>query len=123
MVHGPSIGRVMLDATAVINKLPGWKTSFDYFVVRDFFELYYEYLLALTDLAKIGKHVFRFERPTGLEGGAVGRSINSVTPAQIRFYRKWSGIIQGSVDANNIALSDLGPRGKIKRAPLSNLTS
>jgi len=116
MTQGYAIMRVMNDATEVINRLPGWRTSFDYFVVRDFFELYYEYLNSLWILARIGNHIFRFERPTGLEGGDSGRSINSVTPAQIRMYRRWSGIIQGSIDANNISLSDLGPRGRIKRS-------
>lgn len=75
-----------------------------YFMEQGFFGLYGSYLNWLRDSAKLGEHIFSMSKPEGLEG--FSRSINAVTPIQIRFYRRWSGLLQGSINLNGLYLKD-----------------
>jgi hypothetical protein len=101
---GPSIGEIFKTATTVNAKFPAWKVKFDPWVQQsEFFELYFEYLEALREISMVGNHVFSLTRPDGLEGTSV--SPHKVTPRQIRFFRKWSGVIQGAVPLDHIQIS------------------
>lgn len=101
---GPSIGRIFQTATTVNAKFPAWKVKFDPWVQQaEFFELYFEYLEALREISLVGNHVFSLTRPDGLEGTSV--SPHKVTPQQIRFFRKWSGVIQGAVPLDHIQIN------------------
>jgi hypothetical protein len=59
-----------------------------------FFHRYWDTLQALDELASISPAVLEFERPTGDEG--IAASYGAVTPTQIRYYRLWSGVMQGT---------------------------
>lgn len=101
---GPSIGKIFQTATQVNAKFPAWKVKLDPWVTTaDFYEVYFAYLEALREMSLVGNHVFSLSRPDGLEGTSV--SPHKVTPAQIRFYRKWSGVIQGAVPLDHIRMS------------------
>lgn len=79
-----------------------------------FFHRYWDVLRALDELATASPAVLEFERPDGSEGVALG--YNAVTPVQIRYYRLWSGVVQGaspllslSVKPNAVVPSGLTP--------------
>lgn len=68
----------------------------------DFISQYALYLEFLGEISKLGEHIFKFSKPEGSEG--ISRSLSAVTPAQIRYFRKWSGVLQGSVPINELKL-------------------
>lgn len=79
-----------------------------------FFHRYWDVLRALDELASASPAVLEFERPDGSEGIALG--YNAVTPVQIRYYRLWSGVVQGvspllslSVKPNAVVPNGLTP--------------
>jgi hypothetical protein len=101
---GPSIGRIMKTSLDVNQKFPAWQVQFNPWQRQaEFYELYFEYLEALREISLCGNHVFELRRPEGVEGIALNP--NKVTPQQIRFYRKWSGVIQGAVPLEHIQLT------------------
>ncbi|QDW65415.1 putative RNA-dependent RNA polymerase [Rhizoctonia solani mitovirus 25] len=67
-----------------------------------FFHRYWDTLLALDELASLSPASLEFSRPEGDEGIALG--YNSVTPAQVRYYRLWSGILQGNSPLLSLSL-------------------
>lgn len=67
-----------------------------------FFQRYWDFLVTLEDLASASPSVINFSRPEGLEG--VSQSQSAVTPLHLRYYRLWSGIIQGSLPVLGIGL-------------------
>nr|WPH57538.1 putative RNA-dependent RNA polymerase [Rhizoctonia solani mitovirus 128] len=69
----------------------------------DFISQYALYLEFLGEISKLGEHIFKFQKPEGSEG--ISRSLSAVTPAQIRYFRKWSGILQGSVPINELKIN------------------
>jgi hypothetical protein len=101
---GPSIGKIMKTSLDVNQKFPAWQVQFNPWQRQaEFYELYFEYLEALREISLCGNHVFELRRPEGVEGIALNP--NKVTPQQIRFYRKWSGVIQGAVPLEHIQLT------------------
>nr|WAY16613.1 putative RNA-dependent RNA polymerase [Binucleate Rhizoctonia mitovirus 5] len=101
---GPSIGKIFQISLKINQKFPAWKVQFDPWMRQaEFYELYFEYLEALREISLMGNHVFELRRPEGLEG--ISTNPNKVTPQQIRFYRKWSGVIQGAVPLEHIQVS------------------
>jgi hypothetical protein len=101
---GPSIGKIYATSLKIGEKFPAWKVQFDPWMRQaEFYELYFEYLEALREISLMGNHVFELRRPEGMEG--ISSNPNKVTPAMIRFYRKWSGVIQGAVPLEHIQVS------------------
>lgn len=82
--------------------------SIDSKISYGFFQRYWDFLVTLEDLASASPSVINFSRPDGLEG--VAQNNTAVTPLHLRYYRLWSGIIQGSLPV-------LGLGMKISRAP------
>lgn len=67
-----------------------------------FFHRYWDVLRALEELASISPAVLEFERPEGLEG--ISQSYQAVTPVHIRYYRLWSGVLQGNTPLMNLGV-------------------
>jgi len=82
--------------------------SVDSKISYGFFQRYWDFLMTLEDLASASPSVINFSRPEGLEG--VSQSQSAVTPLHLRYYRLWSGIIQGSLPVLGLGL-------KLNRAP------
>lgn len=77
-----------------------------------FFQRYWDFLGSLEDLATASPSVINFSRPEGLEG--VSQSQSAVTPLHLRYYRLWSGIIQGSLPVLGLGLkTDRVPTGLV----------
>jgi hypothetical protein len=88
----------------ILRKFPSWVETYKVVSSPDvsFFKLYATYIEYIRDCATLGENIFKFSKPDGLEG--FSSSLNSVTPVQIRFYRKWSGLIQGSINLQGVYL-------------------
>jgi len=82
--------------------------SVDSKISYGFFQRYWDFLVTLEDMASASPSVINFSRPEGLEG--VSQSQSAVTPLHLRYYRLWSGIIQGSLPVLGLGL-------KMNRAP------
>lgn len=78
-----------------------------------FFHRYWDTLQALDELASISPAVLEFERPEGDEG--VSLSYGAVTPVQIRYYRLWSGLLQGTEKLSDLAINLKAPVPKTVR--------
>jgi len=102
----PALANYMLKCQMVLAKFPQWEDSFKFMWSNrgdiDFISQYALYCEFLNDLSELGEHIFKFEKPEGSESES--RSLNAVTPAQIRYYRRWSGVLQGSVPLNELKL-------------------
>lgn len=61
---------------------------------ESFYELYVALIQSLRQFSAIGLHHFSLARPEGSEGSETNML---VTPQAIRFYRAWSGIVQGAL--------------------------
>lgn len=79
-----------------------------------FFHRYWDTLQALDELASISPAVLSFEKPAGDEGLAL--SYGALTPIHIRYYRLWSGVMQGTqslldlnVNPKNVVAKGLMP--------------
>jgi hypothetical protein len=72
--------------------------------------LFMHLIRILGELAIFSDSVFKFARPEGIEGKELSR--DEVTPAKLRFYRKWSGLFQGSVNAYNTISERAAQRSK-----------
>lgn len=68
-----------------------------------FFHRYWDTLQALDELASVSPAVLEFERPMGDEGVAL--KYGAVTPTQIRYYRLWSGVMQGTQGLQDLAIN------------------
>jgi hypothetical protein len=68
-----------------------------------FFHRYWDTLQALDELASVSPAVLSFERPEGDEGVAL--SYGAVTPVQIRYYRLWSGVLQGTQGLEHLSVN------------------
>lgn len=105
-VINPALANYMVTCMETLAKFPDWANSFKLIMSNrdslDFVSHYALYIEFLHDLSLLGEHIFKFEKPEGSE--AESRSLNAVTPAQIRFFRKWSGVLQGSVPINELKL-------------------
>jgi hypothetical protein len=105
-VINPALANYMVTCMETLAKFPNWANSFKLIMSNrdslDFVSQYALYIEFLHDLSLLGEHIFKFEKPEGSE--AESRSLNAVTPAQIRFFRKWSGVLQGSVPINELKL-------------------
>nr|UIW13870.1 MAG: RNA-dependent RNA polymerase [Rhizoctonia solani mitovirus 88] len=102
----PALANYMVTVQRILLKYPKWEDSFRFMWSSrgdiDFVSQYALYLEFLNELSDLGEHIFKFEKPEGSE--SENRSLNAVSPAQIRFYRKWSGVLQGSVPLNELKL-------------------
>lgn len=102
----PALTNYMVTVQRILLKYPKWEDSFKFLWSNrgdiDFVSQYALYLEFLNELSDLGEHIFKFEKPEGSESES--RSLNAVSPAQIRFYRKWSGVLQGSVPLNELKL-------------------
>ena len=67
-----------------------------------FFHRYWDVLKALEELALISPATLEFERPGGLEG--ISMDYNAVTPVHLRYYRLWSGVLQGNSPLLNLGV-------------------
>lgn len=103
---GKHRGSSMLVLTSFVNKEN--KESYG------FFHRYFDFISTLEELAKASPAVLSFERPEGSEG--IAQSLNAVTPIHLRYYRLWSGVIQGMVPLTGIGLN-------IRRPPAGLLPS
>jgi hypothetical protein len=79
------------DVGAILDNLPRPGT--------DFFTMYVELITLLREQSKLGIHAFELSRPDGAEGAESNRGL---TPAQIRFYRRWSGMVQGVLPLDSL---------------------
>nr|WAY16588.1 putative RNA-dependent RNA polymerase [Rhizoctonia solani mitovirus 111] len=128
----PALANYMVTVQRILLKYPKWEDSFRFMFSQrgdiDFVSQYALYLEFLKDLSELGEHIFQFEKPEGSESES--RSLNAVSPANIRFYRKWSGVLQGSVPLNELKLktpkiqqqrfrSELPNQDSINNGPLS----
>lgn len=115
-VVNPGLANYMVTVQRTLMKFPKWEEPFEFLWSSrddiDFISQYALYLEFLHDLSVLGEHIFKFEKPEGSEG--VSRSLSAVTPAQIRYFRKWSGVLQGSVPIDGLKLKV----PKIKGLPL-----
>lgn len=102
----PALSHYMVTVQRILLKYPKWEDSFRFMWSArgdiDFISQYALYTEFLAELSNLGEHIFKFEKPEGSE--SENRSLNAVTPSQIRFYRKWSGVLQGSVPLNELKL-------------------
>jgi hypothetical protein len=117
-VLNPALANYMITCQKTLAKFPKWDDSFKFMWSQrgdlDFISQYALYLEFLSDLSALGEHIFKFEKPEGSESES--RSLNAVSPAQIRYFRKWSGVLQGSVPLNELKLKT----PKIRPAKLRN---
>lgn len=67
-----------------------------------FFQRYWDVLLAMEELASASPAVLEFEKPGGLEGLSLDYS--KVTPVHLRYYRLWSGVVQGASPILNLGV-------------------
>nr|WAY16589.1 putative RNA-dependent RNA polymerase [Rhizoctonia solani mitovirus 112] len=67
-----------------------------------FFHRYWDVLKALEEMAMISPAVLEFERPEGSEG--ISADYNTVTPVHLRYYRMWSGVLQGNNPLMNLGV-------------------
>lgn len=105
-VLNPALSHYMVTLQRILLKYPKWEDSFKFMFSQrgdiDFISQYALYIEFLKELSDLGEHIFKFEKPEG--SVAESRSLNAVSPAQIRFYRKWSGVLQGSVPIAELKL-------------------
>jgi hypothetical protein len=101
----PALSHYMVTVQKILLKYPKWEDSVKFVWSSgefDFISEYALYLEFLNELSDLGEHIFKFEKPEGSESES--RSLNAVSPAQIRFYRKWSGVLQGSIPLDGLKL-------------------
>jgi hypothetical protein len=85
-----------------------------------FYTWYFKFIQALEALSLASPAVLAFSKPQGREG--FSGSIDAVTPVHMRYYRIWSGVIQGSLpfattkwDISHVAKGNLP--GTVKTEP------
>lgn len=61
--------------------------------------MYVAMVKLLREQSLLGIHTFALSRPEGAEGA---ESNIGLTPAQLRFYRRWSGIVQGVLPLDSL---------------------
>lgn len=77
-----------------------------------FFHRYWDTLQSLDELASISPAVLEFSRPDGSEGVALG--YGAVTPTQIRYYRLWSGVMQGTQGLEDLSVKPTSKAGSLR---------
>jgi hypothetical protein len=90
LLYEPIKKRMFVDLGKLFDSLPSPQT--------EFFEMYILIIEILKGHSLLGTHSFELSRPDGAEG----QETQALTPSQIRFFRRWSGIVQGVLPLDSL---------------------
>jgi len=77
--------------------------------IDDPFVLYFKYITFLREWSSVSRTPFSQIRP-GVEGAEAHGSRRPLPPVQIRLWKKWSGVVQGSQSLDSLASGAKAPR-------------